>query len=269
MAANENMVSEERRSPIKNLPVRVPGQSIDKEIDRLIDDRVLPWLLAAGFALVIACAEWCRFWFKMAVSPWAWTILAVITVCLAVWRARAIIKKAKALRLGQIGELAVGQHLEEVLRPKGYHVLHDVPGTGFNLDHVVIGPTGIFCVETKTRSKPLRGNSIVKVDGEAVTVNGFAPDRDPIVQTKASARYLCELVESTTGKKFHVQPVVLFPGWFVEGPPETGGVWVLNEKAFPTFVQNAKHRLSSEDVNLIVFHLKRFVITETERMRQQ
>jgi hypothetical protein len=56
------------------------------------------------------------------------------------------------LLLALTGERAVGQFLEEKLRPLGYHILNDLPGDGFNLDHVIIGPTGIYCVETKTRS---------------------------------------------------------------------------------------------------------------------
>ena len=34
---------------------------------------------------------------------------------------------------------------------------HDFPANQFNVDHVVIGPTGVFAVETKARSKPVNG----------------------------------------------------------------------------------------------------------------
>ena len=37
----------------------------------------------------------------------------------------------------------------------GFAVFHDVPGDkAFNVDHVVIGPQGVFAVETKGRGKP-------------------------------------------------------------------------------------------------------------------
>lgn len=36
------------------------------------------------------------------------------------------------------GERAVGQFLEQ-LREQGFHVFHDVVGTGFNVDHVLVG----------------------------------------------------------------------------------------------------------------------------------
>jgi hypothetical protein len=39
----------------------------------------------------------------------------------------------------------------------GYHVLHDLrlPGSRANIDHLVIGPTGVFTVETKHRKAPV------------------------------------------------------------------------------------------------------------------
>jgi len=33
---------------------------------------------------------------------------------------------------------------------------HDVPGDGYNIDHVVVGRNGVFAIETKSRSKPLK-----------------------------------------------------------------------------------------------------------------
>jgi hypothetical protein len=50
----------------------------------------------------------------------------------------------------------VGQYLE-TLRARGYRVLHDLIGDGFNVDHALIGPDSIFTVETKTYHKARQG----------------------------------------------------------------------------------------------------------------
>ncbi|HEX9145591.1 MAG TPA: nuclease-related domain-containing protein, partial [Candidatus Binatia bacterium] len=55
-------------------------------------------------------------------------------------------RDVKALRLGRNGERDVGQKLEP-LRKHGYQVFHDIIGDGFNIDHVLIGPAGIFTVQ--------------------------------------------------------------------------------------------------------------------------
>jgi Nuclease-related domain len=36
------------------------------------------------------------------------------------------------------------------------------PAEGFNIDHVVVGRNGVFAVETKGRSKPVKGRRAVK-----------------------------------------------------------------------------------------------------------
>jgi Nuclease-related domain len=71
------------------------------------------------------------------------------------------------------------------LRELGYKVFHDVVGGDFNLDHVLIGPAGVFTVETKTHSKRI-GDARVTFEGETIRGGGFEPDRDPLVQPKGS-----------------------------------------------------------------------------------
>ncbi|MBE0548059.1 MAG: NERD domain-containing protein [Rubrivivax sp.] len=117
----------------------------------------------------------------------------------------------RALRQGAEGERAVGQFLDR-LRGDGYQVFHDVLGEGFNVDHVVIGSAGVFTVETKTWSKPVRGDARISYDGERLIAGSREPDRDPLLQAKAQARWLAALLAESTGRRLTVQPVVVFPG---------------------------------------------------------
>ena len=52
---------------------------------------------------------------------------------------------------------------------QGFHVYHDFPAEGFNIDHIVVGAKGVFAVETKTRSKRTTANrredATVEYDG--------------------------------------------------------------------------------------------------------
>jgi hypothetical protein len=137
-------------------------------------------------------------------------------------------------------------------------VIHDVVGDGFNIDHVVIGPGGVYSIETKTFSKRIEGT--VSFDGKSLKAAGYSPDRDPIVQGKAQAYWLKQLLAESTGRNVFVRPVVLFPGWFVEA--EKGAMkdfWVLNPKALPQFLANEPETLSAEDVRLLTFHLSRYI----------
>jgi hypothetical protein len=56
-----------------------------------------------------------------------------------------------AWQTGAQGELRTGRLLEP-LEGEGFRILHDrkIPGSRANIDHIVIGPPGIFVVETKS-----------------------------------------------------------------------------------------------------------------------
>ena len=262
MAVNDS-ATRKTRSPIKNLPVRLPGQSSREHFDTFLDNSFTFPCLYALVLVVVAGLEWYGALTKAPRAPWTWTIMASIAVAVACWRGRVAYLKSQSLKLGIIGEVTVGQFLEEHLRPNGCQVLHDIPADGFNIDHVVIGPTGVFAVETKTHSKPAKGASSITYDGETVSVNGFKPDRDPVVQAKAQARWISDLLERSTGRRIFVQPVVIYPGWFVEPLPPNAEVWVLNEKALPTFISNARGgSLTNEDVHLLAFHLAKYMISK-------
>jgi len=250
------------RSPLKDKPLRNPGQSMDDQLKDLLYDTLLTPFLVAVVACVLAGLEWWRFVHPMPPAPKTYTVMAVIVVVYSVLRIWRIWPQIRQLKLGRDGERVVGQYLER-LREQSYQVFHDVIGRDFNLDHVVIGPAGIFTIETKTRTKPARGNSKVMFDGAKILVNGFEPDRDPVIQAKAQASWLRALLNESTGRTLEVRPVIVFPGWFVEQRPGSKReVWVLEPKALPSFLANEPDVLSAEDVKLVSFHLSRFVRTQ-------
>jgi Nuclease-related domain len=103
------------------------------------------------------------------------------------------------------------------------------------LDHVVISPHGLYAIETKTYSKPWPEAKII-VDGDSLTIAGQAPDHDPMVQVSLAARWLEGRPQESTGKRFAVRGVVVFPGWFVEQRSPRGPLWVLEPKVLPGFI---------------------------------
>jgi Nuclease-related domain len=245
------------QSPLKAKPLRVPGQSVDEEIDRWINDSAVSYFIAAAVLCAIAAVEWFGTLTHSPRHPFIFSAMALIGVAAAVWRSFDVRTRVRRLRQGRDGERAVGQFLER-LRDGGAQVFHDVPGQGFNLDHVVISPHGLFAVETKTYSKPWPGAKII-VDGDSLTIAGQTPDRDPVVQVRLASRWLEAMLQESTGKRFAVRGVVVFPGWFVEQRSSRGPVWVLEPKMLPGFVEQEPTSIKPEDVALAAFHLSRYV----------
>ena len=264
-------MTEETRSPLKDKPLRQPGQSLDEERRDLITDKIDPWAAVALFMIILAVLEWWRYIQQIAFNPVIFSLAALVTVALLVWRIVSLRPKLKALRQGRDGEKAVGEFLER-LRGNGYLVFHDIVATGFNIDHVLIGPAGVFAVETKTWSKPIGREARITLDGDRVLKDKMEPDRNPVSQAHAQANWLKQQLEESTGRMLEVFPVVLFPGWFVEPMPrpETGArqIWLLEPKALPAFLAQEPMRLNPEDAKLVGYHLSRYIRSvERERAR--
>jgi Nuclease-related domain len=263
MAPSEtgSAVRSKSRSPLVARPLRLPGQSVQEELDRTLEDEFLPYLLAAGVLFSAAAMEWVATWRHIPRQPWLYSALAAIAILLCVRQFFQIRRRVERLKQGRDGEQAVGQFLER-LRKDSAHVFHDVVGSGFNLDHIVLSPRGFFVIETKTWSKPAKGEARITLDNGSLQVNGNVPDRDPLVQVRAGARWLAALLQESCGKQFAVRSVVLFPGWFVEKMTvdwKTDLPWVLEPKAFPSFLRHEPVRYRMEDVYLAASHLSRYV----------
>jgi len=247
------------KSPIKDKPLRYVAQSADEAIDDLLNDKVLfYWSILVLFLVSIALL-WLRYYLPT-VGPPVW--LTAILGCGCLYCGYRIVqhfRKLKPLKLGRTGERAVGQYLES-LRESGAHVFHDILGDKFNVDHVVISNKGIYVIETKTYSKPAKGRPVINFDGDRVLINGKESKTDVITQAKAAASYIKKILKDSTGKEIETFPVVLFPGWFVEGAGnKKGKLWVLEPKAFRKFVDAQKVILQDEDVNLASYHLSRHI----------
>jgi hypothetical protein len=144
-----------------------------------------------------------------------------------------LLKERHAYRLGLNCEMAVGQELNNLMGA-GYRVYHDVPADRFNIDHVVVGRNGVFAVETKGRSKPVKGDVTVAYDGRTLKFpNGI--ETDYLDQAKRQAQWLSGRLREVTGEAIPVQPVLVIPGWYVERL-RRGDVLVLNGKNDTQFI---------------------------------
>ena len=205
----------------------------------------------AALTVLFAAYEWWRWLTSAPPQPVVLSLTAALIVAYAAYNTVHLRPRLKSMRLGLDGEKTVGQSLES-LRSQGCRVFHDIPAEGFNIDHVVIGPKGVFAIETKTFSKPARGETVAKHDGDRILFNGLEPDRNPVTQARAVRSWMSDLLFRTTARRWPVRGVVILPGWFVEQLPDAkrSDVWVLNEKVLPLFIEHEPVVLKDEDIAL-------------------
>ncbi len=130
--------------------------------------------------------------------------------------------------------------------PGGYHVFHDFAAGGHHVDHVVVGPSGVFSVETKS----WRG-AVTLEDGE-ILVNGALPDRPPLVQARREAAAVKSALKRAGWEAGDVVPVVCFASdTFADSQKKVGAVMVLNANVAVAWMLDQPKVLSASDVDRV------------------
>ncbi len=245
---------------------RTPGQSIYEKIQVLNDD-----INTDLFPLIFIPT--CVMFFFLYMNLYEKNMINIVniivlfiflgTVIFYVKRLVDRLNKRRLLRLGYEGETAVGQELN-LLMLDGYHVFHDlVPDTikKFNIDHIIVGSSGVYAVETKTRSKSSdkKGNKSYTVvfDGASLIFPRYT-DTSSLKQARINAIWLQKWLTSAVGEQVNVEAILTIPGWFVERKSAPRGVNVLSPKEIKTFLKNKKETpLSERMVQRIIHQLDR------------
>ena len=226
---------ENGRSPFTVDLARPPGYSVQRTVDRLQTD------FAINIAMAFAVPVWFfAMWlvherlgfasperYEMLMYPLAGGVSATWFIIQAL-RFSFLLKRA---HLTLYGKMAAGQELDQLMRA-GARVFHDLPGDGFNIDHVIVCPAGVFCIETETREKPQHGRSVEDAtaiyDGRAVSYPDGTED-ESVRHARDRARWLSDWLMQSTGEVTPVQAVLALPRWVIDRRGQ-GEVLVINPK---------------------------------------
>ncbi|MEY2879740.1 MAG: hypothetical protein RLZZ15_2120 [Verrucomicrobiota bacterium] len=225
--------------------LRGPGESQVRLLRRL-DDRMF---LAFGAALAAPLFAATAFlWIATRLEGVAQLLVALATlaalVALLVVTARWLVARmteAGNRHLGLFGERVVAEALDP-LKAAGCRVFHDVPcgdaHAPFNIDHVLVGPGGVFVIETKTRRQ---GRSRAGFAAHEIIFDGnvlaypWGEDRHGLDQAVRHARWLEDWLSSLLARRTPVRPLLAFPGWTIISRG-SGAVTVLSPKEIPAAV---------------------------------
>ena len=237
------------QDPFTERRLRLAGESAAKEYiahsEKLLE--FVYWLIAPP---AVACAALGFGKVHTWVEAIPLFLLVVIVKVVLAARLRGHVKRLRAYRLGAEGERVVGDTLARELLPKGYSIYHDFilnPGyekKPFNIDHIVVGPSGVFAVETKARSK-LRDRKRAEVSrsGESLDFGAFR-DEKAIPQARRSAEQLAKFLGSCLPDGTTVEWCVVVPGWWSLGNPSE--TQVMNHRMLSNFIQRRRDSVLSE-----------------------
>jgi hypothetical protein len=241
--------------PLKGVMLRRAGESLDEQIDELRFRLIFYIFLPLPF---FACAmlDWMHYLYSyFRPMPVLWFVLTAIVAVYVGAQWSAGLRRLSRLKLGRNGEREVGQALDQ-LRREDVTVFHDLAGPGFNVDHVVVSPQGVFAVETKNYTK--KGEGKITFDGTRVSLDGHIPDDGPVKQVAAIADWIRDdVLEPKMQMAVPVTPVLLFPHWWVNETKGSHRVWVLNPGQLHYSILKLPVRFSTAEVHSIAFELSR------------
>jgi hypothetical protein len=184
-------------------------------------------------------------------TPAARGVLALAVAAGAWWRLRfRPSPETQAWQRGAVGERHVARLLEPLVRA-GWGVSHDlrVPGSTANIDHVVIGPAGVFVIDAKN----YRGRLRISRDGLLWHGRFF------LALTLSATRWEADKLQARIGAAdIAVVPVVAVVGAVVPfGQVTFMGVTVLPARRLPGLLRSLPPTLTPERAREVAAQINR------------
>jgi hypothetical protein len=143
-------------------------------------------------------------------------------------------------RWGAAGEQWTAEELAQL--GSEWHVVHDVPDGQRNWDHIAVGPSGVFAID----SKNLSGRATV--DERGLRAGRLRMDA---VAARGSALRLRDAIERASGRRVWVQGVVVVWGELKGGVVERDRVLYAPGPEVTTALLSRPRRLAKAEIDVI------------------
>lgn len=254
----------QRKSTLTRNLLRGPGDSLRQRLavgETKLDLYVL-LLFFLPTLLAVLLMAWSKF-FAAPLSPLPDSLLVLLLFVIALLGSLLflIIRELTTGRehsFAYDSAMAVGQELNLLMR-QGCGVFHDFPGDGFTVDHVLVGPSGVYAVTSEGREKPLRRHGDIEdrvfYDGRELAFPGWS-ETAPVDRTRHQVGWLSDWLQGVVGEPVTVKGIIFLPGWIIE----TNGrheISVINEKNAAFLGRpRGKNILDAESVERVAYQIE-------------
>ncbi len=219
------------RVPFDELRRRPPGESLRLKLADM-DDRITERALFLIGLPVMTAALIGQTYRGGLMPPLILFLASVAWTAFYGQHVYRLVRERNNHQLGFDGERFVGEELSRLVA-RGFQVYHDVEFEGWNIDHVLVGPPGVYAVETKTRRKPVndQGKKEYRVEFDGRQLKWpWGWDAYGVEQAASNARSLSQWLSGAVGEAVAVTPILTLPGWMVDRRTPRSAVLVFNPK---------------------------------------
>jgi hypothetical protein len=129
--------------------------------------------------------------------------------------------------------------------PEGNFVIHDFNSGKGNIDHILIGPKGIFTLETKSHAGK------VSFDGKKLLRNGRPFEKDFLKQAWAQCYLVREILARWGITDPLPEPVILFTRASIEVRGKAKGIDILDLASFSRTIDQLPDKISTPEAGRI------------------
>jgi hypothetical protein len=150
----------------------------------------------------------------------------------------------RAKRVGAAGERQVAVQLEK-LGPR-WHVLHSIVlnAAGTDLDHLVIGPGGVYCINTKNHP-----GKKIWVGGNTVLVSGQR--QSYVAASRSEAKKVARVLTKACSHSVIVNPVIVFANGDLNVKSQPDGVRIASRRRIVKWLTNQRDQLTDAEASEI------------------
>jgi hypothetical protein len=187
-----------------------------------------------------------------------WFVVECLLLCgLAYSRYNGSLREREEVRWCHEAKMMVDRAIAPLV-PRGYIVFRDFKADDMSIDHLLIGPKGVFALHTFVRSANLKQGlqavPMVSYDGRALY---FPQGKEHMIVERAGkhAEDISEWISKRVGIPIAARAIVALPGWQVKRT-SAQGISVINPDQLEALLQYIKPWPLSED---ILFQIVRLV----------
>jgi hypothetical protein len=235
--------------------LRLAGQSLRVKAERQFDDFV-PYLMIVFAFWIVRLVEWMQKIAGEHPTPGFWMFLSLLVTVYGGVRAFRLYPQLRNARHSERGKRRVAETLDRI-RSKGFVVFHDLPEDGSKIDHLVVGPTGIYSIETKAWN--VIGSRTIDYQNEnEVVLGGRITDGRLLRQARGSARAVHLRLKEHLHENYWVKPLLVFLGdWRVSRQAGDFAVTVMTADQLEDYFDRGQPELTRKEIAHICSHLKR------------
>jgi hypothetical protein len=239
--------------------LRPPGYSLSLRLEALTDDlfnKIIGSIILCGLTGTEAAlaTRYIAESFPILPTVLLFGLAAATALPGAIYAVSAYttMRESHLVRIGLRGEQATAEAIAEAA-DVGFRTFHDIPaGEDWNIDHVAVGPKGVYLLETKSlKRNGANGDQAeheVKFDGHTLAFP-FGPDRDTVIQARRNAKWLSDYLVRKVGHVIPVDTIVVLPGWSVDG--RNGPIKVMNCNYLTKYLRGQNDKLPPDHVSRI------------------